>query len=103
MLPLWLSWYRIHLQCRRPEFNPGLGRSPGKGNGYPLQYSGLENSMDFIAHGGHKELDTTESLSLTFTVIIIISPIALKIIPIGAELLVGHNRNSTEISGRGLQ
>ena len=26
--------------------NPGLGRSPGGGNGYPLQYSGLENSMD---------------------------------------------------------
>ena len=25
---------------------PGLGRSPGKGKGYPLQYSGLENSMD---------------------------------------------------------
>ena len=25
---------------------PGLGRSPGKGNSYPLQYSGLENSMD---------------------------------------------------------
>ena len=24
----------------------GLGRSPGEGNGYPLQYSGLENSMD---------------------------------------------------------
>ena len=24
---------------------PGLGRSPGKGKGYPLQYSGLENSM----------------------------------------------------------
>ena len=30
---------------------PGLGRSPGKGNGYPLQYSGLENSMDCIVHG----------------------------------------------------
>ena len=30
---------------------PGLGRSPGEGNGYPLQYSGLENSMDWIAHG----------------------------------------------------
>ena len=27
---------------------PGLGRSPGKGNSYPLQYSGLENSMDCI-------------------------------------------------------
>ena len=30
---------------------PGLGRSPGKGKGYPLQYSGLENSMDCIVHG----------------------------------------------------
>ena len=27
---------------------PGLGRSPGEGKGYPLQYSGLENSMDHI-------------------------------------------------------
>ena len=32
---------------------PGLGRSPAEGEGYPLQYSGLENSMDFycIVHG----------------------------------------------------
>ena len=30
---------------------PGLGRSPGERNGYPLQYSGLENSMDCIVHG----------------------------------------------------
>ena len=30
---------------------PGLGRSLGEGNGYPLQYSGLENSMDCIIHG----------------------------------------------------
>ena len=30
---------------------PGLGRSPGKGKGYPLQYSGLENSMDSIVYG----------------------------------------------------
>jgi len=29
---------------------PGLGRSPGEGIGYPLQYSGLENSMDCIVH-----------------------------------------------------
>ena len=43
---------------------PGLGRSPGKGKGYPLQYSGLENSMDCIVHGGRKELDMTERLSL---------------------------------------
>ena len=30
---------------------PGLGRSPGEGNNYPLQYSGLENSMDCRVHG----------------------------------------------------
>ena len=29
----------------------GLGRSPGEGKGYPLQYSGLENSMDYTVHG----------------------------------------------------
>ena len=28
-----------------------LGRSPGEGKGYPLQYSGLENSIDRIVHG----------------------------------------------------
>ena len=30
---------------------PGLGRSPGEGTSYSLQYSGLENSMDYIVHG----------------------------------------------------
>ena len=30
---------------------PGLGRSPGEGRGYQLQYSGLENSMNCIAYG----------------------------------------------------
>ena len=30
---------------------PELGRSPGEGNSYPLQYSGLENPMDCIVHG----------------------------------------------------
>ena len=30
---------------------PGLGRSLGEGNGYPLQYSGLENPMDHIVYG----------------------------------------------------
>ena len=33
---------------------PGLGRSPGEGKGYPLQYSGLENSMDCTAQGVKK-------------------------------------------------
>ena len=30
---------------------PGLRRSPGEGKGYPLQYSGVENSMDCIVYG----------------------------------------------------
>ena len=34
-----------------PGSIPGLARSPGEGQGYPLQYSGLENSMDCIGHG----------------------------------------------------
>ena len=42
----------------------GSGRSPGEGNGYPLQYSCLGNLMDKAAwqatvHGVSKELDTT--------------------------------------------
>ena len=44
---------------------PGLGRYPGEGKGYPLQYSDLENSID--SPRGHKELDTTEQLSLSTT------------------------------------
>ena len=87
----WLSWWRIHLPCRKPWCDswvgkircrrdrlltpvflgfpggsvgkesacnvgdlglfPGLGRSPGKLKNYPLQYSGLKNSMDCIVHG----------------------------------------------------
>ena len=35
-------------------FIPGLGRSLGEGKGYTLQYSGLENSMDYIVHGVEK-------------------------------------------------
>ena len=38
---------------------PGLERSPGEGKGYLLQYSGMENSMDY-SPWGRKELDTTE-------------------------------------------
>ena len=57
---------RMRLQYRRPRFNPGVGRSLGGGNGYPLHYSCLENSM---ARGslvgcspeGCKESDTTDA------------------------------------------
>ena len=42
-----------------PGSIPGLGRSPGEGNGNPLQYYCLENPMD---PWGRKESDTTERL-----------------------------------------
>ena len=49
-----------------PGLIPGLGRSPGEGNGNPLQYSYLENPMAggawqvTYSPWGHKELDTTK-------------------------------------------
>ena len=61
---MWETWVLI----------PGLGRSPGEGKGYPLQYSGLENSTDCIVHGGHKELDTTKRLSLTQSAVLKLDP-----------------------------
>ena len=50
---------------------PGLGRSPGEGKGYPLQYSGLENSMDYTVDGVAKsqtQLSTFHFISLHFRV-----------------------------------
>ena len=107
-LPLWLSWWRICLQCRRPQFDswtkticwrrdrlstpvflsfpggsvgeesayqagdldliPGLGRSPGEGKGYLLQYSGLENSMDSIFHGVTKNQTWLRDFHLSFQI-----------------------------------
>ena len=43
---------------------PGLGRCPREGKGHPLQYSSLENPMDYTLCGDLKESDTTEQLSL---------------------------------------
>ena len=42
--PWWLRQYLPTMQ--ETQVVPGWGRSPGKGNTYPLQYSCLENSMD---------------------------------------------------------
>ena len=43
---------------------PGLGRSPGKGNSYPLQCSGLENSMDSIVHSNFHCASLRETLNI---------------------------------------
>ena len=49
-----------------PGSIPGLGRSPGEGNGYPLQYPGLENSMNCVVHGVAKSRTRLSDL-LRFT------------------------------------
>ena len=47
--PRWHSGKESTSQRRRLGFSPGLGRSPGEGNGNPLQYSCLENPVDWGA------------------------------------------------------
>ena len=49
-----------------PSSIPGLGRCAGEGIGYPLQYSGLENSMDCRARGVAKSQTQRTTLILTF-------------------------------------
>ena len=57
--PLQYSWVSLmaqlveNLPCSVGDLSsvPGSGRSPGERKGYPLQYSGLENSTDCIVHG----------------------------------------------------
>ena len=49
-LPLWLSGKESTCNVGDLGSIPGLGRSPGEGKGYPLQYSVLGNSMDCIVH-----------------------------------------------------
>ena len=60
--------------ARDPGSSPGLGRSPGEGDGNPLQYSCLENSMDrgawwTVIHGVPKESNMTEVTNM-FTLIV---------------------------------
>ena len=45
---------------------PGLGRFPGEGKCYPLQYSGLENSMDYIVHGVAKNRTRLRDFHFSF-------------------------------------
>ena len=49
--PVFLGFQESAYNAEDLSLIPGLGRSPGEGKGYPLQYSGLENSMDCIAMG----------------------------------------------------
>ena len=47
---------------------PGLGRSPGEGKVYPLQYSGLENFRDYTVHGVAKSRTRLSDFHFTMVV-----------------------------------
>ena len=53
---------------------PGLRRLPGEGKSYPLQYSGLENSMDCIVHGVTKSWTQLSDFHLATFVLKEINP-----------------------------
>ena len=74
---------------------PGLGRAPGEGKGYPLQYSGLENSMDGIVHGVTKSRNFT-SLSLHLPCQFNIVWQFLLARAIGQEKQIKHIQNEKE-------
>ena len=67
-LPWWFRWWRICLQCGRPEFDPWVGKIPWRRAGQltPVFLSGESHGQRSLAGyspWGHKELDTTEWLS----------------------------------------
>ena len=60
---------------------PCLGRSPGEGKGYSLQYSGLENSMDCIVPGVTKSRTRLSDFTFTFTFLVaqrVMNPPAMR-------------------------
>ena len=57
---------------------PGLGRSPGGGKGYLLQYSGLENSMDCIVHRVAKSKAQLSDFHITLIAILFVHKLSLQ-------------------------
>ena len=57
-LPLWLSWLRIHLQCRRPGFDPWVGKTPWRRERLPTPVFWPGEFCGRYSPWGHKESDT---------------------------------------------
>ena len=77
---------------------PGLGRSPGEGKGYPLQYSGLENSMDCIVHGVAKsQTGPSDSLFFLFQKIEEKGTLPSSFYDASFNLILNSDKDSTKI------
>ena len=63
-LPWWLSRWRIRLQCRRPGFDPWVGKIPWRRERLPTPVFWPGEFHGQYSPRGHKESDTTEQLSL---------------------------------------
>ena len=79
----------------------GLGRSPGEGNSYPLQYSGLENSMDCIVHGVTKSWTWLSNFHYQFSSVQSLSRVRLFVTPWiaahQASLSIANSRSSPKL------
>ena len=68
-LPWWLRWYRICLQCKKPRFDPWVRKIPWRRKWQPTPVSlpgksHGQRSLAGYSPWGHKQLDTTERLTL---------------------------------------
>ena len=75
----WLRRWRIHLQCKRPRFDPWVGKIPWRREWQPTpaflpgEFQG-QWSLAGYCPWGHKELDTTEWLTLTNYIYLLFKP-----------------------------
>ena len=79
---------------------PGLGRYPGEGKGYLLQYSGLENSMDCIVHGVTKNRTWLSNFHFHMLKISkIVYPVLLLLSPLPTLIFISFGRHWARCSG----
>src|SRR5574339_530637 len=64
VLPWWLSWKRICLQCGRPGFEPWVGKIPWRRKKLPTPVFWPGDFQGLYSPWGHKESDTTKRLSV---------------------------------------
>jgi len=69
---------------------PGLGKYPGEGKGYPIQYSGLENCMNCIVHGVANSQTQLSNFHFTYFYIDILIRLIPEMINTKVILLFGY-------------